>query len=117
FYLSEHHFQDEQSRLFQKMEVEEPESNIIQNESAYEQKTIQYQEHFHHLLEHKIQNVQKVFSYGKPTFVYLFMLISICMFIWLESTGGSTNIQNLIQKGALYYPAILEGQWWKIGRE
>src|SRR5699024_1131171 len=50
----------------------------------------------------------------KPTFVYLFMLISICMFIWLESTGGSTNIQNLIQKGALYYPAILEGQWWRL---
>lgn len=36
------------------------------------------------------------------------------MFILLEITGGSTNIENLIKYGAKYNPAIMEGEWWRF---
>src|SRR5690625_3443683 len=36
------------------------------------------------------------------------------MFILLEYSGGSTNLGNLIQFGAKFNPAIINGEWWRI---
>ncbi|MBU5213420.1 rhomboid family intramembrane serine protease [Heyndrickxia oleronia] len=60
------------------------------------------------------QQEQQFFNNGKPFFTYAFLVIQIIMFILLEITGGSTNIENLIKYGAKYNPAIMEGEWWRF---
>lgn len=62
----------------------------------------------------KQQKIQEIFSFGKPRLTYLFIFINLAMFAWLEYQGGSTNTLTLIQYGAKYNPAILDGEWWRI---
>src|SRR5699024_1216774 len=43
------------------------------------------------------KEIEKIFTYGKPTFTYILMFMNIVIFLFLELNGGSTNIENLIQ--------------------
>ncbi|MBU8789857.1 rhomboid family intramembrane serine protease [Oceanobacillus caeni] len=63
----------------------------------------------------KQETVEKVFSYGKPFFTYVFIIINLLMFFLLEVKGGSTNTDTLLQYGAKYNPGMIEdNQWWRI---
>ncbi|WP_035423597.1 rhomboid family protein [Bacillus sp. UNC438CL73TsuS30] len=55
-----------------------------------------------------------VFENGRPLFTYLFMIVQILVFFWLEMHGGSTNNSTLIKYGAKFNPLIYEGQWWRF---
>lgn len=57
---------------------------------------------------------QSLFQYGKPIFTYMFMIIQVAMFLFLELKGGSTNTTTLIQYGAKFNPLIIEGEWWRF---
>lgn len=57
---------------------------------------------------------KEIFSYGKPYFTFLFLLLNSIMFLLLEANGGSMNINTLIQFGAIENNAILNGEWWRI---
>ncbi|MBY0122391.1 rhomboid family intramembrane serine protease [Bacillus sp. S/N-304-OC-R1] len=57
---------------------------------------------------------QSLFQYGKPFFTYMFLIIQIAMFLFLEIKGGSTNTSTLIQYGAKFNPLIIEGEWWRF---
>ncbi|WNS74294.1 rhomboid family intramembrane serine protease [Bacillus sp. DTU_2020_1000418_1_SI_GHA_SEK_038] len=57
---------------------------------------------------------QALFQYGKPFFTYLFIIIQVAMFLFLEWKGGSTNTSTLIEYGAKFNPLILEGEWWRF---
>lgn len=57
---------------------------------------------------------QSLFQYGKPFFTYIFIVIQVAMFLFLEWKGGSTNTSTLIQYGAKFNPLILEGEWWRF---
>ncbi|WP_018933852.1 rhomboid family intramembrane serine protease [Gracilibacillus lacisalsi] len=73
-------------------------------------------------LKHKIQHIKKdaekailaLFNRGKPRLSYLILVINIIIFILLEYRGGSINPETLIQYGAKYNVAMLEGEWWRI---
>ncbi|UTR07986.1 rhomboid family intramembrane serine protease [Alkalihalobacillus sp. LMS6] len=52
--------------------------------------------------------------YGKPRFIYALLISFVVMFFLLETNGGSTNIQVLIEYGAKYNPLIMEGEWWRL---
>ena len=54
------------------------------------------------------------FANGKPLFTYVFILIQVAMFIWLELNGGSTNTATLIRYGAKFNPLIYQGEWWRF---
>lgn len=60
------------------------------------------------------KEIEKLFTYGKPIFTYTLLLMNIIIFLFLELNGGSTNIENLIQFGAKYNIAILDGEWWRL---
>lgn len=75
----------------------------------------QLQSYLSHMFEQKRKEFMNVLSFGKPRITYLFILINIVMFLILEGSGGSTNIDTLIQLGAKFNPAILiNGEWWRI---
>ncbi|MGG3562247.1 rhomboid family intramembrane serine protease [Neobacillus rhizosphaerae] len=62
----------------------------------------------------KVNSERAVFKSGKPFFTYVFMIIQIAVFFWLETHGGSTNNQNLIKYGAKFNPYIQDGEWWRL---
>ncbi|WP_082233834.1 rhomboid family intramembrane serine protease [Halobacillus massiliensis] len=66
------------------------------------------------LQQKKIKEVQEIFSFGKPLFTYILLAINLLMFAWLEMAGGSTSVRTLIEMGAKYNPAIIDGEWWRI---
>ncbi|MDQ0269441.1 rhomboid family protein [Cytobacillus purgationiresistens] len=62
----------------------------------------------------KAKEEQALFDHGKPLFTYLFIVIQIAAFLWLEWKGGSTNTAILIEYGAKFNPLILDGEWWRF---
>ncbi|XJZ26220.1 rhomboid family intramembrane serine protease [Bacillota bacterium Lsc_1132] len=62
----------------------------------------------------KERKEREVFANGKPLFTYMFILIQVAMFFWLELHGGSTNTSTLIQYGAKFNPLIYKGEWWRF---
>lgn len=57
---------------------------------------------------------KEIFEHGKPFFTYIFIAIQLVMYFFIESKGGSTNIETLIKYGAKYNPLILAGEWWRF---
>jgi rhomboid protease GluP len=55
-----------------------------------------------------------IFSNGKPVFTYVFMIIQVAVFLFLEIKGGSTNNITLIKYGAKYNFYLYEGEWWRF---
>src|SRR5699024_2263577 len=75
--------------------------------NTYKQRLVQ-------LEQDKRKAIKGVFSFGKPRLTYAFILLNVFIFIFLEASGSSMDINHLIQFGAKYNPAILEGEWWRI---
>ncbi|GGK03328.1 rhomboid protease GluP [Lentibacillus kapialis] len=66
-------------------------------------------------LKNKEQDFREVFSYGKPFFTYILLVVNIFIFLLLELNGKSTSTETLVKFGAKYNPAIIEkGEWWRI---
>ncbi|MDP4171619.1 MAG: rhomboid family intramembrane serine protease, partial [Bacillota bacterium] len=60
-------------------------------------------------------NIEKaLFNFGKPLFTYVFILIQVAVFLFLEAKGGSTNSMVLIRYGAKFNPLIMDGEWWRF---
>ncbi|MFE8695442.1 rhomboid family intramembrane serine protease [Cytobacillus sp. FJAT-53684] len=55
-----------------------------------------------------------IFNQGKPFFTYLFIIIQVAVFLFLEWKGSSTDTSTLIKYGAKFNPLILEGEWWRF---
>ncbi|HEY4602642.1 MAG TPA: rhomboid family intramembrane serine protease [Cerasibacillus sp.] len=67
------------------------------------------------LLNDKIKYEKNVFSFGKPFFTYILIVINAIMFLFMEINGGTTDTVNLIKFGAKYNPAMLvDGEWWRL---
>lgn len=62
----------------------------------------------------RVRSESAIFSYGKPFFTYVFIIVQLLVFMMMELVGGSTNITTLLQFGAKYNPAIIAGEWWRF---
>ncbi|MDQ0167793.1 rhomboid protease GluP [Bacillus horti] len=62
----------------------------------------------------KEKEFHSTFNYGKPKFTYLFLIINFIIFAFIEWQGSSTDPETLIQYGAKWAPAILEGEYWRF---
>lgn len=51
---------------------------------------------------------------SKPFFTYLFIIIQVAVFLWLQLHGGSTNTSTLIKYGAKVNQLIYDGEWWRF---
>ncbi|MBT2656652.1 rhomboid family intramembrane serine protease [Bacillus sp. ISL-18] len=63
---------------------------------------------------HKVKAEQEILVNGKPLFTYLFIVIQLAVFLWLEINGGSTNTSTLIKYGAKVNALIDQGEWWRF---
>ncbi|MCH6266623.1 MULTISPECIES: rhomboid family protein [Neobacillus] len=62
----------------------------------------------------KVKREKAVLTYSKPFFTYVFMVIQLAVFIWMELNGGSTNTSTLIKYGAKVNQLIYEGEYWRF---
>ncbi|SFJ20847.1 rhomboid protease GluP [Halobacillus dabanensis] len=60
------------------------------------------------------KRVMSIFDYGKPRVTYFLLAINILIFLYIEWVGESTSVLTLIEYGAKYNPAIIDGEWWRI---
>jgi len=115
FYLSKADYQEEISRMQTAIDVNL--KNIFDPNDSEEDKERKVNDHRLYLsnsLQERKKEVENVFSFGKPFFTYILIVINILVFILLEISGGSTNTFVLIEHGAKYNPAIMDGAWWRL---
>jgi rhomboid protease GluP len=60
------------------------------------------------------KRVMSIFDYGKPRVTYFLLALNIIIFLYIEWMGESTSVLTLIEYGAKYNPAIIDGEWWRI---
>lgn len=111
FYLSNDNLLEEIHRINKNInaDYEHVTDDIIEEDKIKSQKNLLISD----IHKQKKQN-EKVFTYGKPFYTFLIIAINIFMFIALEINGGSTNVANLIDLGAKYNPAMIDGEWWRV---
>ena len=114
YYLDENNFAEEQTRFVRDLNSSVHISNEYPMEQEQEKEIKQYKAKFASDIYQKRKEIENIFSYGKPRLTYMLIFINILMFFALETSGGSMNIENLIQFGAKYNAAIVEGEWWRI---
>jgi rhomboid protease GluP len=62
----------------------------------------------------RVKAEQSIFTFGKPFFTYVFIVIQLIMFLLLELKGGSKDSATLVAFGAKDNPLILQGEWWRF---
>lgn len=113
FYLSKENFEEEKTRLLEQIGATKngtDEVPIFELENEIER----YKQDLYHSFKSRQEKIKNVFTFGKPRFSYLLIIINIFIFIALELTGGSTNVEHLVEFGAKFNPAIISGEWWRI---
>lgn len=57
---------------------------------------------------------EKVFSFSKPLFTYVLIVLNVLMFIFQLTSGDLENRKHLIDMGANYNQLVMEGEWWRF---
>ncbi|WP_404453014.1 rhomboid family intramembrane serine protease [Virgibacillus necropolis] len=114
YYLDEEDKYVEKERLNQDLNVslELPTNDISEEEKSTELNYLINK--MTNKLHTKRKEIKTVFSYGKPFLTYILLGINILIYIYLELNGDSTYTETLINYGAKYNPAIVDGEWWRI---
>ncbi len=60
------------------------------------------------------REMKETFQFGKPKWTFFLIIMNVLMFVYIETVGSSTNTMDLIEYGAKYNPAIVDGEWWRI---
>lgn len=114
FYLDRNNFIDELQRFQQATGTEATMDYDIPSELEAEEFVNTYKQQFVKIEQDEKEEVKKVFSFGRPRLTYIFIIANALLFMLLEGSGSSTNIEHLIEFGAKYNPAIIDGEWWRI---
>lgn len=111
YYLTQNDLSAEKVRLEQGIDV--PSINVSQEEPE-EGEIEEYQASLADTQKDKRKETEEVLTFGKPFLTYILLAINVLIFLLLELNGGSTQTETLIQYGAKYNPAIIDGQWWRL---
>jgi len=114
YYLDQDNFFNELVRFRRSIGLNTAFEYNIPSEWEAERFVNTYKQRLVQLEQDKRKAIKDVFSFGKPRLTYAFILLNVFIFIFLEASGSSMDINHLIQFGAKYNPAILEGEWWRI---
>jgi len=115
YYLSEDEREEEAARLLKAVDAHElPLETDRENIDLKEEKVEKYKRYLRSEVDRKQKETEEVFSYGKVFFTYILLIINIIIFFMVESAGDSQSVETLIDFGAKYNPAIIEGEWWRI---
>ncbi|GGM31553.1 rhomboid protease GluP [Paraliobacillus quinghaiensis] len=114
YYLDDKEGAIEKNRLFESIDVEKFEITPPDNIMELESKTQYLKTSILGKYNQVKKQADQVFRYAKPTLTYWILAVNVLMFILLELQGGSTSTDILLQFGAKYNPAIIDGEWWRI---
>src|SRR5699024_11759336 len=114
FYLDRNNFDEEYRRFQQVIGVETADNFALPSEWEAEQFVETYKQSLVKMEQDEKEEVKRVFSFGKPRLTFVLITVNVLLFMLLEGSGSSTNIEHLIEFGAKYNPAIIDGEWWRI---
>ncbi len=115
YYLSEDEREAERGRLLEAAEASAlPQAQEDEDTNLKEVKVDEYKRYLASEANRKQRETEEVFSYGKVFITYILLAINIAVFFLIESAGDSQSVDTLIEYGAKYNPAIIEGEWWRI---
>lgn len=114
YYLSEHEREEEAARLMKEVKASTPPQERYKADSNNkDDKVEECKKYLAAEIKRKQRETEAVFTYGKPFFSYILLIINIFIFFLVESAGDS-HVPTLIEFGAKYNPGIIEGEWWRI---
>ncbi|MEQ6387909.1 rhomboid family intramembrane serine protease [Bacillaceae bacterium S4-13-58] len=115
YLITDENREEEISKLYQvfngsynKLDIPVSSEEVLIEQIQYMQQTL------FDIKKQKDKEVKDLFQTGRPLITYALITLNVILFFLLEFTGGSTNTLQLVQFGAKYNPAILEGEWWRI---
>ncbi len=114
YYLSGDELYSERDRLIETLDVTYDREVEILTDMQMEQDLTQFRTDLIASLQEKRKKSEKVFSFGKPLVTYFLIGINAILYLLLEFNGGSQTTETLLQFGAKYNPAIMDGEWWRI---
>lgn len=114
YYLSEDSHQADQERFLQDINANHNYDYVSTDMDTQEQIVKQYKYELGRAIFEKNQRFKAVFSFGKPRLTYMLIYINIILFFFLTINGGSMNPETLINFGAKFNPAMMEGEWWRV---
>lgn len=95
--------------------IEEPiHVNDLSDVESYERAVVSDKRQLINTYDKQQRELKNIFSAGKPTLTFILIVTNIFMFYLLETSGGSADIRHLIESGANYNPAIMDGEWWRL---
>ena len=113
YYIADTNEFDEKNRFLHDVNTE-PFQFDKNDFSLLQYKVRIYKTYLQRQIYEKNKEIRDVFTYGKPYLTYFFLLLNVCIFLFLENIGGSMDQDVLIGYGAKYNEAILEGEWWRL---
>ncbi|MEN2765983.1 rhomboid family intramembrane serine protease [Ornithinibacillus xuwenensis] len=115
YYLSGEDFYKEKNRLSENLQVSfQQEAKEILPEEQVEKAIQNAKLELVKKIQHKQKEEEALFTFGKPIFTYLLIGINAILYLLLEINGGSLTNQTLIDFGAKFNPAIVDGEWWRL---
>lgn len=114
FYFDRENFFDEYNRLNEQVNITLDWIYDVPSEDYAEQFVSAFKDQINKHIYQKREQERKIFTYGKPRLTYLLIGINVLIFMLVELSGSSTDIEHLIEFGAKYNPYIIDGQWWRI---
>ncbi|GAB2573381.1 rhomboid family intramembrane serine protease [Gracilibacillus alcaliphilus] len=114
-YIWEREDQEDLVRFFREAKLQKPLSFTVSGQGLYLTYEVQaLQQRISQLHKQEAKKVQHVFRRAKPYITYFLLVINVVLFLLVESQGGSMNPEVLIEFGAKYNIAVLDGEWWRI---
>ncbi|WLR46267.1 rhomboid family intramembrane serine protease [Halobacillus litoralis] len=114
YYMDDENKEIEKKKFYSAFQIEEP----LMDQQVSETEMEAMLPYLKHQLVKKQQDqrrqVMSIFDYGKPRMTYFLLAINVLIFLYIEWVGDSTSVETLIQYGAKFNPAIMDGEWWRI---
>ncbi|MFC7320882.1 rhomboid family intramembrane serine protease [Halobacillus campisalis] len=114
FYLDDKEKESDGGRLYETLQVERPVFPDHLDEVEYESQSLYLKQQLHTLRKKKQKENEQIFSQGKLFFTIILLVVNFIIFGLMEWQGDSTSVLTLIEYGAKFNPAIIEGEWWRI---
>lgn len=86
----------------------------LEEEGSEAERIYGLQRDIQRLTDERTKRDMSLFQQGKPRLTVLLIGIIAAIFVWMETVGSTTSTLTLVEFGAKYDPAILEGEWWRF---
>ncbi|MGR9049367.1 rhomboid family intramembrane serine protease [Halobacillus faecis] len=114
YYMDDENKAREKKKFYSAFQLEEPLVDQQVSESEMEAMLPYLKHQLVKKQQDQRKEVMSIFDYGKPRMTYFLLAINVLIFLYIEWVGDSTSVETLIQYGAKFNPAIMDGEWWRL---